>query len=104
MNELEFKAKSINWVNHKIVLSYKSNWYKLPWRKAAMIKVNDAFAMVLRKGAKFSIGQLAVLITKNKELLHAVLPDPTNASYQTQVYILDALINEAEIIKQKYNL
>jgi len=104
MTQTEFISKSRTWLNHKIILSRSSNWYKTKGIKTALIYVQSNFASFLNTKGQYSAGQLALLIKRNEALLETILPIPNNPSYQNSLTVLNQLINEAENIINQYNL
>ena len=104
MTQTEFISKSRTWLNHKIILSKSSNWYKIKSVKTALIYVQSNFASFLSTNGQYSAGQLALLIKRNEAFLEIILPIPNNPSYQNSLTILNQLINEAENIINQYNL
>ena len=104
MTQLQFKQVAKTWINNKLILSQKSNWYKIPYRKMSIVKIQDAFNGFLFNTANYSIVQLALLLKRNEALLENVLPIPSNPSYENSRHLLETLLNEAETIINTYNL
>ena len=104
MKPLLFNTMAKRWINHKLVLSHSSNWYKIPTRKCAVIKVHERFNNFLLHSTQYSIYQLALLIKRNEHLLETILPIPSNPSYQNAETILRQLIKTSETIINQNNL
>lgn len=104
MTQSQFTQKAKTWLNHKIVLSRSSNWYKIPYRKMAVVKVQDNFTGFLIHTANYSVFQLAILLKRNEALLETILPIPSNPSYENSYQLLKTLLAEAESIINTYNL
>lgn len=101
MTQRQFIEKTKTWVNHKIILSNKSNWYKSTFNKSSMHHVKSIFTPILNNT---NVCQLAIIIKRNESLLEAVLPIPNNPSYENSLLLLKQIIQEAENIIKTYNL
>lgn len=104
MKEAQFVAQGIKWIKHKIILSACSHWYKIPYRKAAVLNVQKLFSPFLIHQTKYSSGQMAILIKRHEAILETILPIPGNPSYLNSKQALNELITQAEIIINQYNL
>jgi len=104
MTQEQFITTTKTWINNKIILSQRSNWYKIPQRRAAIFQVQAMFGQLLLNKAKTSAGQIAILLKRHEALLETILPIPSNPSYENSFKILKTLINEAENIINTYNL
>jgi len=104
MTQAEFLSKARTWINHKLILSNSSHWYKTKGIKEAVIYVRGHFADFLNTKANYSAGQLAILIKRHEGHLETMLPIPNNPSYENSLLLLKQLIAEAETIINTYNL
>lgn len=104
MTQTEFLSNSKTWLNHKLILSKSSNWYKTKGIKEAIIYVRSNFADFLNSKGNYSAGQLAILIKRNEAVLETILPIPNNPSYEKSFLMLKELVNQAEQIINQFNL
>lgn len=104
MTQEQFLNEAKKWINHKLILAKSSHWYKIPYRKAAVLKINEVFGSLLITKTKYSAGQLAILLKRYEGVLEVLLPIPQNPSYQNSLQVLNQLIQQAETIINNYNL
>ncbi len=102
MSNDEFRTTFKKWLNHKIILSQSSVFYK---DKLTTVKVlKDNFSSFLTFSANYSVGQLALLIKRNQGLLEFILPIPNNPSYETAKLTLTQILDQANKIITENNL
>jgi hypothetical protein len=104
MENLIFITQTKQWINHKLILANSSNWYKIPYRKMAVVKVKDNFSDFLLNTTKYSVLQIALMIKRNESILETLLPIPSNPSYLTAIATFKCLVVEAEKIINQFNL
>lgn len=104
MTQQQFISKTKTWISHKLILANKSNWYKSPFKKDAVIHVRARFANFLLNTTTHNAAQLAILVKRHEGLLETLLPIPSNPSYEKSFALFKTLIVEAETIIKTYNL
>lgn len=105
MSEAQFVNQLRNWLNHKIILSRKSEAYiQDKKRKNAAINLTIKFSNFLNYPRNYSVGQLAIMIKRHEDLLASCLPIPQNPAYETSLATLEKLIDQAQKFINQYNL
>lgn len=100
----QFREKAKNWINHKIILSQKSDWYKVKNRRDAVFHIKNIFSSFLQFPSKYNLAQLALQLKKHEDILMIALPVPGNPSYETAFNSLTDLLNKANEIINEHNL
>lgn len=103
VSEEQFRQKAKTWLNHKLILSKSSQWYKNPRIFSAVEHVRAIFNNFLLSPGKYNVCELAIKIKKHEDILMAVLPMPGNPSYDNAFAALTQLIRySSELIKQQH--
>jgi len=103
MTQQEFREKAKNWLNNKIILSEKSpEWYKD--KTSALICIKHQFSSFLSFTQNYSVGDLALKIKRNEDLLFMLLPNPHNYSYNKALLTLNELLEYATDFVNSHNL
>lgn len=94
----QLKSKLKTWLNHKIILSQNSNWYKVRGRYEAVFYLKNKFSSFLIFPKNYNIAQLAIDIKRNEAFFEAALPIPNNPSYENAVEVMQQIIEKANIL------
>ena len=98
MTESEYKITVKKWINHKLLLSRSSVWYKVPYRAKAVKQLRNAFNEFLLNDRLFTIQKLAQRLLNNEDILSFALPVPGNPSYESSLRILNEIIKFSKAI------
>lgn len=101
MTDLQFISQAKTWLSHKLILSEKSHWYKLPDKAKAIQCIRATFGRFVIEPRTFSVQTLAQRIINNEDLLYVILPIPGNPAYEKSSELLSQLIQHS---KQLLNL
>ena len=102
MTNEDFKMKFKKWLNHKLILSQKSQWYRQKRLQDAVQHVNNIFGTFLLYPSNYNVFQLAMQVRKHEDLLMVLLPIPNNPTYESAFNTLAELLMHAEeLVKQQ---
>lgn len=105
MDNSAFLLKAKSWINNKLILSQKSDWYKKDSRRSSAIAhVKEKFATFLLYPTTYSVHQLALLFKRHEDLLMTILPVPNNPGYETAFKALVDLLKFAHDIIEDNDL
>lgn len=96
----EFTVKVRLWLNHKRVMSSKSEHYKKPQVIISLGKVHDLVKMVRKDCTNFTMPQICQLIRIHQEHLYNILPNMNNRSYKGELEKLNMIITIANSYKK----
>lgn len=99
MTNEEFKTKTKKWLNHKLILAKKSNWYKQEKIRHIVQYTQNIFNTFLMYPNEYNAYQLAMQLRKHENLLMGLLPVPKNPTYHSAFNALAEILQHAEQLK-----
>src|SRR3989304_3941193 len=84
------------WLNHKVVLSYKTNHYKAPEIATSLRMCQDIAKMVRANCDGYNIAGICRMILMYQNYLRKILPHPYNSSYESSLLKLEEIISYAK--------
>jgi hypothetical protein len=98
--EQPFPIKVRLWLNHKVVLSYKSKWYQEKSIVASLRTCQDLVKMVRANCGGYNMNAICSMIRLNENNLYNILPAPNNPSYERQLLKLQEILTTAKSYKK----
>src|SRR5574343_795305 len=87
------------YLQHKAILGDVSDLYKVPAMRAQLQRAALIFGAFIKNPATFPIGQIALLVQRNRDLIEILLPIPGSPSFESSKLLAEKIIKEsAEII------
>lgn len=99
-----FLADCKRYLQHKIILGNVSAYYKQPAIKPQLKRCALIFGDFLKNPSTYPVGQLALLIKRNEDLITILLPIPGNPSYQNSKALAEQIIKQSTDILETLNL
>lgn len=91
---LSYKVK--RYINHKVILSRKSDWYSGPMVKLSLEHAYYLLRTFCKDAAYLTDKQIALMVIQNKKHLFNILPNQNNRSYQSSLTNYTELITQSE--------
>lgn len=88
------------WLNHKIVLSYKTSYYKEPEIAVSLQMVQALVKMVRINCYGYNKAAICKMVLMYQKHLRNILPHPNNSSYAKSVLKLEEIITTAKFYLQ----
>jgi len=95
-SQLSNKVK--RYINHKVILSRKSDWYSGPVVKLSLEHAYYLLKTFCKDTAYLTDKQIAIMVLQNKKHLFNILPNQNNRSYQSSLTNYTELITQSEML------